>query len=120
MASTAFHFNNQVEADGECRLFDGCDGYADGEQRRDFVYVDDIVDDQSVARTTTRTSPASSTPAPAAPDASTTSRAPSSPGTARASIKYIPFPDNLKGRYQSFTEANLDKLRAGRLRPTSS
>ena len=44
MASTAFHFNNQVEADGECRLFEGSDGYQDGEQRRDFVFVDDAAD----------------------------------------------------------------------------
>ncbi|MGQ0568135.1 MAG: ADP-glyceromanno-heptose 6-epimerase, partial [Armatimonadota bacterium] len=27
-------------------------------------------------------------------------------------IRYIPFPENLAGRYQSFTEANLTKLRA--------
>ncbi|MGH8458183.1 MAG: ADP-glyceromanno-heptose 6-epimerase, partial [Nevskiales bacterium] len=27
-------------------------------------------------------------------------------------LKYIPFPDNLKGSYQSFTEADLKQLRA--------
>src|SRR5699024_501822 len=35
MASVAWHFSNQIAADGECRLFAGCDGYADGEQQRD-------------------------------------------------------------------------------------
>src|SRR3569833_864386 len=43
MASTAFHFNSQLKADGECRLFTGSDGYCNGEQRRDFIHVDDAV-----------------------------------------------------------------------------
>jgi ADP-L-glycero-D-manno-heptose 6-epimerase len=42
MASVAFHFNNQVLDDGEARLFEGTDGYENGEQVRDFVYVDDV------------------------------------------------------------------------------
>jgi len=41
MSSTAFHFNRQVLSDGACRLFEGTDGYAHGEQQRDFVYVGD-------------------------------------------------------------------------------
>ena len=44
MASVAFHFNNQVTEDGEARLFEGSNGYGDGEQLRDFVYVDDVCD----------------------------------------------------------------------------
>ncbi|MBT6079525.1 MAG: ADP-glyceromanno-heptose 6-epimerase, partial [Gammaproteobacteria bacterium] len=43
MSSTAFHFNNQIKESGVAKLFDSCDGYADGEQRRDFVYVGDAV-----------------------------------------------------------------------------
>ena len=111
MASTAFHFNNQVEQDGECRLFEGCDGYKDGEQRRDFVYVDDVValnlwlyDHPHVTGVFN----------------AGTGRSQSFNDVAKAviawhgkgKIRYIPFPDNLKGRYQSFTEANLGKLRA--------
>ncbi|MFN2164842.1 MAG: ADP-glyceromanno-heptose 6-epimerase, partial [Anaerolineae bacterium] len=41
MASTAFHFDAQVRETGEARLFSGSGGYGDGEQRRDFVHVDD-------------------------------------------------------------------------------
>jgi len=111
MASTAFHFNNQVEQDGECRLFEGCDGYKDGEQRRDFVYVDDVValnlwlyDHPHITGVFN----------------AGTGRSQSFNDVAKAviawhgkgKIRYIPFPDNLKGRYQSFTEANLGKLRA--------
>ena len=29
----------------------------------------------------------------------------------KGAIEYIPFPDHLKGRYQSFTQADLTKLR---------
>ena len=43
MASVAFHFNNQIIKDGVVKLFQGTDGYGDGEQQRDFVYVDDVV-----------------------------------------------------------------------------
>ena len=45
MASVAFHLQRPSRRnEGEARLFEGSDGYAAGEQRRDFVYVDDVVD----------------------------------------------------------------------------
>jgi ADP-L-glycero-D-manno-heptose 6-epimerase len=43
MASVAFHFFNQYQAEGKVKLFEGCDGYGNGEQRRDFVFIDDVV-----------------------------------------------------------------------------
>ena len=43
MASMACHLNNQWHDSGRLRLFKGSGGYADGEQRRDFIHVDDIV-----------------------------------------------------------------------------
>ena len=43
MASVAWHFFNQYRAEGKVRLFEGSGGYADGEQRRDFVSVEDVV-----------------------------------------------------------------------------
>ncbi|HZX31628.1 MAG TPA: ADP-glyceromanno-heptose 6-epimerase, partial [Rhodocyclaceae bacterium] len=42
MASVAFHHFNQFRADGKVKLFEGSHGYADGEQRRDFVFVGDV------------------------------------------------------------------------------
>ncbi|HFC54028.1 MAG TPA: ADP-glyceromanno-heptose 6-epimerase, partial [Gammaproteobacteria bacterium] len=39
MASVAFHLYNQIRESGRVRLFEGCDGYGDGEQRRDFIHV---------------------------------------------------------------------------------
>jgi ADP-L-glycero-D-manno-heptose 6-epimerase len=111
MASTAFHFNNQVAADGECRLFEGSDGYADGEQRRDFVHVDDVVAlnlwflehphitgvfNAGTGRSQSFNDVANAVIA----------------WHGKGRIRYIPFPEKLAGRYQSFTEANLSKLRA--------
>ena len=110
MASVAFHFNNQVREDGEAHLFKGTDGYADGEQLRDFVYVDDIckVNLWFLEH----------------PDASGifnagTGRAQSFNDVANAiirwhekgKIRYVPFPDHLKGAYQNFTQADLTQLR---------
>jgi ADP-L-glycero-D-manno-heptose 6-epimerase len=43
MASVAFHAYNQFTSEGKVKLFVGSGGYGDGEQRRDFVHVDDIV-----------------------------------------------------------------------------
>ena len=42
MASVAFHFNKQIKEGGVASLFAGTDGYGDGEQVRDFVFIDDI------------------------------------------------------------------------------
>ena len=43
MASVAYHFFNQYRASGHVRLFEGSGGYGDGEQRRDFISVEDVV-----------------------------------------------------------------------------
>ena len=43
MASVAFHQFFQFRRDGHVRLFEGCLGYGNGEQERDFVYVDDVI-----------------------------------------------------------------------------
>ena len=43
MASVVWHFFNQYRDTGKVQLFEGSGGYAAGEQRRDFVSVDDVV-----------------------------------------------------------------------------
>ena len=42
MASVAFHLHNQLKDNEEIKLFEGSEGYDDGEQRRDFIYVRDV------------------------------------------------------------------------------
>lgn len=110
MASVAFHFNNQIRDEGVANLFAGTDGYKDGEQLRDFVYIDDIsnvnlwfLDNPTVSGIFN----------------AGTGHAQSFNDVANAvirwhgkgKIRYVPFPDHLKGAYQSFTQADLTQLR---------
>ncbi len=43
MISTIFQFNNQIIEKNKINLFEGKDGYQNGEQMRDFIYVNDVV-----------------------------------------------------------------------------
>ena len=111
MASVAFHLNNQLLEKGDIKLFAGCDGYGDGEQVRDFVYVDDVVainlwflDNATVSgifNCGTGNSQPFNDVAKGVLDYHKTGE-----------LSYIPFPDHLVGHYQSFTEADLTSLRA--------
>jgi len=110
MSSVAFHFNTQLTDSGKCRLFKGCDGYGDGEQRRDFVFVEDCVDVNLWFLDHPEKSGIFNLG---------TGRCQSFKEVADAviawhgkgEIEFIPFPDHLKGRYQSFTEADISALR---------
>jgi ADP-L-glycero-D-manno-heptose 6-epimerase len=111
MASVAYHFNNQIKETGVARLFEGCDGYGNGEQRRDFIYVDDAVD----ITLWFLDNPGKSGIFNVGTGRSQTFKEVAEAVVAwhgKGDIQYIPFPDHLKGRYQSFTEANIDNLRA--------
>lgn len=111
MASTAFHFNNQLKADGQCRLFVGSDGYGNGEQRRDFIHVDDVVAvNLWFWQHGQRSGIYNCGTGRAQPFNDVANAVIGWHGKGR--IQYIPFPEHLVGRYQSFTEADLRKLRA--------
>lgn len=110
MASTAFHFSNQLRENGVARLFEGTDGYENGAQLRDFVYVQDCVDVNLWMFANPQVSGIFNCGS---------GRAQSFNDMANAvidffgegQIEYIPFPDHLKGAYQSYTCADLSKLR---------
>jgi ADP-L-glycero-D-manno-heptose 6-epimerase len=127
MASMAFHFFNQYRATGKVKLFEGQGAYGDGEQSRDFVSVDDVVkvnlfflDHPEVSGIfnlgTGRSQPFNDV-AVATVNAlrRTESKPPLDLATMRAQgiIEYIAFPDALKGKYQSFTQADISLLREG-------
>lgn len=120
MASTIHLFHKQLKETGIARLFEGTDGFGSGEQRRDFVFVGDVAEvnlhfgtgpatdgifncgtgvDRSfndIARTLIKLMGA---------------------GT----IEYVPFPNDLRGKYQSFTRSDISRLRkAGYTRPFAS
>ena len=111
MASVAFHFHNQLREQGEARLFEGSGGYDDGEQLRDFVYVDDVCAVNSWFL---------ENPGASGIFNCGSGKAQSFNDVANAvidwngdgNIRYIAFPDQLKGAYQSYTQADLTKLRA--------
>ncbi len=111
MASVAFHLHNQLK-ESECvRLFEGCDGYGNGEQRRDFVYVGDVVDINLWFLNNPQVSGIFNTGTGRSQTFNDVANAVIA-FQQRGRIEYIPFPEHLRGCYQSFTEANLDKLRA--------
>ena len=110
MASVAYHHYQQFKKNQCVRLFGEYDGYKAGEQLRDFVYVEDaaklnlwFLEHPNISGIFNC-------------------------GTGKAEpfnhiaeavieyfgaghIEYVDFPDHLKGHYQSYTEASLDKLR---------
>ena len=111
MASVAYHLNNQLLDSGTIRLFEGCDDFAAGEQRRDFIYVDDAV------RTTLwfgDNRPVSGIFNCGTGRAETFNRLASAvlDWHGRGEIEYIAFPDGLRSAYQSFTQADLNVLHA--------
>jgi ADP-L-glycero-D-manno-heptose 6-epimerase len=117
MASVIHHFTRQLKDTGAIRMFEGSGGYADGEQRRDFVFVKDLARINMFFAGLLPESPKK--PIHAVVNAGT--------GEARTfkavaeslmqvhgqgNIEYIPFPGDLKDRYQHYTQADISGLRA--------
>jgi ADP-L-glycero-D-manno-heptose 6-epimerase len=125
MASVAFHHFNQYREHGKVKLFEGCDGYGHGEQSRDFVYVEDVVKVNmffldhpgksgifnlgsghaqpfnDVATSTVNACRAlEGKPALSLQEM-----------VSQGIVEYIDFPEALKGKYQSYTEADIGNLR---------
>ena len=111
MASVAFHLHGQVTATGEARLFEGSGGYAAGEQRRDFVHVGDVVDVNLWFYEQQRISGVFNVGTGASATFNEVANAIIA-WHGKGSVRYIPFPQELESRYQSFTEADVAKLRA--------
>jgi len=110
MSSVAYHLHHQLLKMGKVRLFEGTDGYDAGEQRRDFVYVDDVTavncwfydhpEISGIFNVGTGRSQSFNDVANAVIDFH-----------GKGEIEYIPFPEHLIGKYQSFTQADISALR---------
>lgn len=125
MASVAFHHFNQFRETGRVRLFEGSDGYARGEQRRDFVSVEDVTavnlfflehpkKSGIYNLGTGRAQPFNDVACAVINSLRQASKQPSlalAELTRQGLVEYIPFPDALKGKYQSFTQADMTQLR---------
>lgn len=126
MASVAFHQFNQFQSEGRVKLFGEYGGYAAGGQMRDFVYIDDVVavnlwffdhptasgifnlgtglaqpfNDVAISVVNTLLEQRGEAPLPL------------EEAVTRGLIEYVSFPDALRGKYQSYTQADLSALRA--------
>ena len=122
MASVAFHAFNQFRADGRVRLFVGSEGYGDGEQQRDFVHVDDVVgvnlwllenrDISGIFNCGTGRAQTFNEVAVAVINSVNGSDFSIEELMQKGMVEYIPFPEALVGKYQSYTQADLAQLRA--------
>ncbi|SAK99185.1 ADP-glyceromanno-heptose 6-epimerase [Caballeronia ptereochthonis] len=126
MASVAFHNFNQFRSEGKVKLFGEYNGYAAGEQTRDFISVEDVVkvnlfffdhpEKSGIFNLGTgRAQPFNDI----ASSVVNSLRALNGEATLslaelvqRGLIEYIPFPDALRGKYQCFTQADQSRLRA--------
>lgn len=112
MASMVYQLFQQMRNTGKARLFEGTGGYGNGEQKRDFVFVGDVVKVNLFLA-----------------DSPTIKNGIVNVGTGKSrsfnniaetiisilgkgAIEYIPMPDSIKGKYQSFTEADITSLRS--------
>ncbi len=126
MASVAFHHVNQYRTQGFVKLFDGWDGWGAGMQSRDFVSVEDVVavnlhfwDHPQTSGVfncgTGRAQPfndIAQTVVNQLRQKSGNPVLPLSELVSNGEIRYVDFPEALKGKYQSFTQSDLSQLRA--------
>lgn len=131
MASVAYHAYQQLLSGGRVKLFVGSGSYGNGEQRRDFVYVEDVVDVNlwfleqrqlsGVFNCGTGRAQSFNELAAAVINAVQGTRLSVKEMVQKGLIEYVPFPGGLLEKYQSFTQADLARLRAagygGEFRP---
>ncbi len=112
MASVIHHFTRQLKDTGTIRMFEGVGCYANGEQRRDFVFVKDLA---RINMFFGGLLPESPRKAVQAVVNAGTGEARTFKAVAEAlmqvhgqgKIEYIPFPGDLKDRYQHYTQADV-------------
>jgi ADP-L-glycero-D-manno-heptose 6-epimerase len=125
MTSVAYQAFNQLKKENTVKLFVGSDGYGNGEQRRDFIHVDDVVavnmwllerrDVSGIFNCGSGRAQTFNDVATAVINSVNGTQASASELVARGLISYIPFPQKLVGKYQSFTQADMSRLRGAGL-----
>ncbi len=126
MASVAFHLFHQLRNDGCARLFEGSHGCAAGEQRRDFVWVGDVaavnlhflgnsarsgIYNLGTGRSHSFNELAMSLINGCRQQIGQLPMA-LNEALAQGVLRYVPFPERLRDRYQAFTCADIGSLRA--------
>jgi ADP-L-glycero-D-manno-heptose 6-epimerase len=125
MASVAFHFYNQYLSEGRVKLFEGSGGHGPGEQVRDFISVEDVVrvnlffldhaNASGIFNVGTGRAQTFNDVARATVNAIRKSRGEKALSLeemrAAKAIEYVPFPAQLVGKYQSYTQADMGAIR---------
>lgn len=111
MASLVRQMFYKLRETGEITLFEGTDGYGDGEQVRDFIYVKDVVNVNFFFWEHPEISGIFNCGTGEAKSFNRFMKAVID-YNGSGNLRYIPFPEVLKGKYQSFTEADTTKLMA--------
>lgn len=110
MASVFYHFNKQLKKNSFIKLFKGIDGYKNGEQKRDFLHVDDCVNvnlyfykkfKSGIYNVGSGVATTFNLVAKNICDAK----------KKNFNVKYIDMPKDIVGSYQNYTKANITKLR---------
>ena len=121
MASVIWHSFNQINNQGFVKLFKSHkEGYKDGQQLRDFVYVKDVLKicywlmeqfDASTAAQHRVSSGLYNLGTGKARSFEDLAKATFSGLDKEAKIEFIPMPEDIRDKYQYFTEANMQKLK---------
>lgn len=123
MASVAFHQFNQFREQGKVKLFGEYGGYGPGEQKRDFVFVDDVVavnlwffdhpEKSGIFNLGSgRAQPFNDVAVGVIDALHQGGVQDAATAVDLGLLEYIPFPDALRGKYQCYTQADLTALRA--------
>lgn len=111
MSSVIFKAFHQIEETGKLKLFKSYKPeYADGEQKRDFVYVKDVTATMAWLMENTGVNGLFNIGSGKARSWNDLAHAVFKSMNREANIEYIDMPENLKGSYQYYTEASMEKL----------
>lgn len=112
MASVIMHAYNQITNTGELKLFRSHrSDYADGEQKRDFVYVKDVVDVMIFFMEKRPQCGIFNLGTGKARSFNDLGNATFAAMNCRSKINYIDTPADIRDKYQYFTQADMAKLR---------
>lgn len=113
MASAIIRFVDEVKKEGKIRLFQSSDpkNYKDGEQKRDFIYVKDAAR-MTCAFLKNRATGIFNIGTGYASSWNDLAMGVFKALKIKPNIEYIPMPNDLKGKYQNYTAADMNKTKS--------
>ncbi|MEO0553575.1 MAG: ADP-glyceromanno-heptose 6-epimerase [Bacteroidota bacterium] len=113
MASVVWHAYNQIKDTGEMKLFRSHNpDFKNGEQKRDFIYVDDVLDVCYWLMHHRKNSGIYNLGSGEARTFLDLTRAVFQAMGVTENISFIDTPEDIRDKYQYYTEADMDKLRS--------